>query len=49
MLWALRYETEAAVRAEACHAITALDMREEETAEILQERYLVECSQLVKE
>ncbi|XP_064629976.1 HEAT repeat-containing protein 4-like isoform X2 [Lineus longissimus] len=49
LLWALRYETEAAVRAEACHAITALDMREEETAEILQERYLVECSQLVKE
>ncbi|XP_074643741.1 HEAT repeat-containing protein 4-like [Tubulanus polymorphus] len=49
LLWALRYEKEAAVRAEACHTIYALDIKDSVTAEILQDRYLVESSPIVKQ
>ena len=49
LLWALRYETEAAVRAESCQSIVKLQLVDDETADILQDRYLVESSSVVKE
>ena len=49
LLWAVRYEENPGVRAEACHTLMMLDLKTEEVAEVLQERYLVESSQLVRE
>lgn len=49
LLWAVRYEEKPAVRAEACHTIAVLELETEEVAEVLQERFLVESSQLVRE
>ncbi len=49
VLWALRYEKEAGVRAEACHTIIKLNLQDEEVAQILQDRFLVETSPVVKQ
>lgn len=49
LLWAVRYEEKPAVRAEACHTIAVLEMKTEDVAEVLQERFLVESSTLVRE
>lgn len=49
LVWAFRYDTEEGVRAEACHAITALQLKGDNIVQILQDRYLVETSDLVKQ
>lgn len=49
LLWAVRYEEKPAVRAEACHTIAVLELQTEDVAEVLQERFLVESSPLVRE
>ncbi|BFZ01675.1 hypothetical protein BsWGS_04714 [Bradybaena similaris] len=48
LFWAVRYEVEPGVRAEACHSIVALDIRDEDIIAALQERLLVESSALVR-
>ena len=47
ILWAFRFEEQEGVRAEACHAIVALRMFDKEVTQIMQERCLVETSDLV--
>ena len=49
LLWAMRYEEKAGVRAEACHSLMKLDIMDEDVIQILQERLLVESSQVVRE
>ena len=49
VLWAFRYEKVSGVRAEACHSIIALHMTDKEVIQWLQDRYLVEPSDIVKE
>lgn len=49
LLWAVRYEEKAGVRAEACHTLMMLKLKTEEVAEVLQERFLVESSNVVRE
>ncbi|KAK7109002.1 hypothetical protein V1264_013121 [Littorina saxatilis] len=49
LLWAMRYEEKAGVRAEACHSLMALDIMDDDVISILQERLLVETSQLVRD
>ena len=49
VLWAFRYEDQAGVRAEACHTVYRLNLKTDEVAQMLQDRYLVEGSHLVKE
>ncbi|XP_055874149.1 HEAT repeat-containing protein 4-like [Biomphalaria glabrata] len=49
LLWALRYEDQAGVRAEACHSLMLLDARNEEVILALQERLLVESNEMVRE
>ena len=49
LLWALRYEDKAGVRAEACHSVIALHLSDDDVKQILQDRFLVETSNIVKE
>jgi len=49
LLWAVRYEESPGVRAEACHTLKALNVKTEEVAEVLQDRFLVESHPLVRE
>ena len=49
VLWAFRYEDQAGVRAEACHTLIALEMKDAEVAQALQDRYLVEANDVVKQ
>ncbi len=49
VLWALRYEDQEGVRAEACHTVIVLQLKDSEVAQILQDRLLVETSNIVKE
>nr|KAG5704063.1 hypothetical protein BaRGS_017567 [Batillaria attramentaria] len=49
LLWAMRYEEKAGVRAEACHALVNLDILDEDVIECLQDRLLVESSQVVRD
>ena len=49
VLWAFRYEKVSGVRAEACHSIITLHMTDKEVIQWLQDRYLVEPSDIVKE
>jgi hypothetical protein len=48
VLWAFRYEDQAGVRAEACHTITSLRIKGKDIGQALQDRYLVETSDIVK-
>ena len=49
LLWAVRYEESAGVRAEACHTLQVLQVKTEEVADVLQDRFLVESNKLVRE
>ena len=49
ILWAFRYEDQEGVRAEACNTIMKLNMNDMEVLQILQDRYLVETSEVVRE
>lgn len=49
LLWAVRYEENEGVRAEACHTLMMLKLKTEEVAEVLQERFLVESKSVVRE
>lgn len=49
LLWALSYENNDAVRAEACHSLVGLSMLDDTVVALLQERLLVESSQMVQE
>ncbi|XP_052772793.1 HEAT repeat-containing protein 4-like isoform X2 [Mya arenaria] len=49
LLWAVRYEENAGVRAEACHTLQVLQVRTEEVADVLQDRFLVEGNKLVRD
>ena len=49
LLWAVRYEERPGVRAEACHTLKILNVKTEEVADVLQDRFLVESSPLVRE
>ena len=49
LLWALRFEEEEGVRAESCHSIILLQLKDTEVLEILQNRMLVEESPVVQE
>lgn len=52
LLWALRYEEKEAVRAEACHSLIVLGVEavdSEDVIDALQERLLVETSELVRQ
>ena len=49
LLWALRFEEEEGVRAEACHSIILLQLKDQEVLDILQNRMLVEESPIVQE
>jgi len=49
LLWALRFEEEEGVRAEACHSIIELQLKDKEVLDILQNRMLVEESPVVQE
>jgi len=48
ILWAFRFESNDLVRAEACRAVTLLDLEGSDVITVLQERYLVEDSDTVK-
>lgn len=48
LLWAVRYEEKAAVRAEACHSIILLNITDIDVLDVLQDRLLVETSELVR-
>ena len=48
ILWALRYEDQPGVRAEACHTAVKLGLKDLDLAQILQDRLLVEISPVVK-
>ena len=49
LLWALRFEEEEGVRAEACHSIILLQLKDKEVLDILQNRMLVEESSIVQQ
>ena len=49
LLWAMRYEERPGVRAEACHSLVKLDVQDDEVIEALQDRLLVESSNIVRE
>ena len=49
ILWAFRYEDQDGVRAEACNTIMQLGMSDPEVVQVLQDRYLVEGSEVVRE
>ena len=48
ILWALRYDDQPGVRAEACHTAVKLGLKDLDLAQILQDRFLVETSPVVK-
>ena len=48
VLWAFCYETSDVVRAEACRAVTLLDLDGTDVIAVLQQRYLVEDSDIVR-
>ena len=48
LLWSIRYEKVAAVRAEACNAVAVLGLRDERLISVLQDRLVVETEELVK-
>ena len=48
LLWAIRYEKVAAVRAEACNAVAVLGLRDERLLNVLQDRLVVETEEIVK-
>ena len=48
LLWSIRYEKVAAVRAEACNAVAVLGLRDERLLNVLQDRLVVETEELVK-
>ena len=48
LLWSIRYEKVAAVRAEECNAVAALGLRDERLLNVLQDRLVVETEELVK-
>ena len=48
LLWCLRYESEAAIRAEACRAIRNLKMDSERVLNILQDRIDAEEDDIVQ-
>lgn len=49
LLWALRFEEEQGIRAEACHSIILLQLKDTEVLEILQNRMLVEEEPVVQQ
>ena len=49
IVWAFRYEKVSGVRAEACHSMIALRMTDKDVVQYLQDRYLVEGNDIVKE
>lgn len=49
LLWAMRYELDPFVRAEACHSLILLTQYDNEVIAAFQERFLVESEPLVKE
>ncbi|XP_030842195.1 HEAT repeat-containing protein 4 isoform X2 [Strongylocentrotus purpuratus] len=49
VLWALRFESQAGVRAEACQTMIKLSMKDPEIPALLQEKLLVEPDQVVRE
>ncbi|CAL1546069.1 unnamed protein product [Lymnaea stagnalis] len=49
LLWALRYEDQAGVRAEACHSLKLLDVSDDDVILALQERLLVESNSMVRD
>ena len=50
LLWALRYELDPIVRAEACHSLLLMaDPTDKDVIDAIEERHLVENDQLVKE
>ena len=48
VMWAFRFEDQEGVRAEACHSLTNLKLKDPEVVHALQERYLVETSEIVR-
>jgi len=48
LLWAFRFESSDLVRAEACRAVTLLNLEGSDVITVLQERFLVEDSDIVK-
>jgi len=48
VLWAFRFESSVLVRAEACRAVTLLDLHGSDVITALQQRHLVEHSDAVK-
>lgn len=49
VLWAFRFEEQEGVRAEACRAVINLRMLDDEVAHIIQDRCLVEDSEIVQQ
>lgn len=47
LIWALRFEEEHGVRAEACHSIILLQMKDKQVIDVLQNRMLVETEPVV--
>ena len=48
LLWAIRYEKVAAVRAEACSAVATLGITDSQLVSVLQDRIVVETDEFVK-
>jgi len=48
VLWAFCYETSDVVSAEACHAVTLLDLDGTDVIDMLQQRYFAEDSDIVR-
>jgi len=48
LLWACRFESSDLVRAEACRAVTLLDIEGSDVISVLQQRHLVEHSDTVQ-
>ena len=48
LIWAFRYEEQPGVRAEACHTLIRLGLKDDDVVHILQERYLVENNEIVR-
>lgn len=48
LLWSIRYEKVAAVRAEACNAVAVLGLRDGRLLGVLQDRLVVETEEIVK-
>ena len=48
ILWAVRYEDQEGVRAQACHTVYQMALNDADVVQILQDRFLVETSPIVK-